>query len=224
MAPDVCQGQDGWLFLTGALATFYDRTSGPLADARLADWVKLIETRATRLERLGIQYVHMPAPEKLTIYDNKFNDPIVDWRLSPGLRLGEIIQRSPCAHVWLDVIRPLREARDRRPLFPKTDSHWNAEGAFIAYKHLCERIGLAPDFALLSRKSVDYHTIFDLGAKMTRRGPNGSSSTISPRIRVGDMPTRSRDISKPSRKRRWCSAPLTSPSRTSRPAPQKRSY
>jgi hypothetical protein len=102
---------------------------------------------------LGIQYVHMPAPEKLIIYDNKLSEPIVDWRLSP-------------LYAWARWFSPPRmrmcgssAARDQRPLFPKTDSHWNAEGAFIAYKSLCDRIGLVPDLTLLSRKRVDYHAV-----------------------------------------------------------------
>src|SRR5437899_100815 len=130
MSTDVYEGRDGWLFLTGALAASYDRASGQLPDMRLAEWVKLIESRAARLQHMGIQYVHMPAPEKLTIYDDKLREPIVDWTLSPALRLTELVQRSPYAHVWLDIVHPLRAARDQRQLFPKTDSHWNAEGAF----------------------------------------------------------------------------------------------
>jgi hypothetical protein len=45
--------------------------------------LRVIETRAARLEKLGIQYVQIPAPEKLTIYDDKLHAGIVDWRLSP---------------------------------------------------------------------------------------------------------------------------------------------
>ena len=168
MSADVYEGQDGWLFLTGAVATLYDRNGFPLSDARLSDWVARIEARAARLEKMGIRYVHMPAPEKLTIYDHRLRDPIVDWRLSPALRLGELLRRSPYAHVWLDLIHPLRAARDQGQLYAKTDSHWNAEGAFLAYRLLCERIGLVPDLDLLSRKYVEYHAVFDLGA---RRNP-----------------------------------------------------
>ncbi|HEU0149317.1 MAG TPA: hypothetical protein VFR21_20865, partial [Bradyrhizobium sp.] len=168
MSADVYEGQDGWLFLTGAVATLYDRNGFPLSDARLSDWVARIEARAARLEKMGIRYVHMPAPEKLTIYDHRLRDPIVDWRLSPALRLGELLRRSPYAHVWLDLIHPLRAARDQAQLYAKTDSHWNAEGAFLAYRLLCERIGLVPDLDLLSRKYVEYHAVFDLGA---RRNP-----------------------------------------------------
>jgi alginate O-acetyltransferase complex protein AlgJ len=113
------RGQDGWLFLTGLLATLYDRNAGGLPDAKLGELVKLIETRAKPLERMGIRYVHMPGPEKLTIYDNKLREQIVDWRLSPALRLGELVRHSPYAHVWLDIVQPLRAARDQRPLFRK---------------------------------------------------------------------------------------------------------
>jgi hypothetical protein len=167
MSTDVYEGHEGWLFLTGPLGTYYDRNAARLPDTKLRDWVTLIETRADRLAKMGIQYVHMPAPEKLTIYDNKLRDPIIDWRLSPALRLGEMLQRSPHAHVWLDLIHPLRDARHQGQLYARTDSHWNAEGAFQAYKILCARIGLVSDLDLLSGKYTDYHTVCDLGAKMS---------------------------------------------------------
>ena len=167
MSTDVHEGHDGWLFLTGTLATLYDRRAGGLPDTKLGEWVKLIETRSSRLEKMGIEYVHMPAPEKLTIYDNKLREPIVDWRLSPALRLGEMLRHSPYAHALLDIVGAVRAARDVRPLFPKTDSHWNADGAFIAYRELCGRIDLVPAVNLQSRKGVDYHAVLDLGARMS---------------------------------------------------------
>src|SRR4051812_31945166 len=44
----------------------YDRNAPRLPDAKLRKWVKLIEARAARLERRGIQYVHLVIPEKLS--------------------------------------------------------------------------------------------------------------------------------------------------------------
>jgi alginate O-acetyltransferase complex protein AlgJ len=163
MTADVYEPKDGWLFLAGGLAALDGNNASELPDAKLKDWIALIETRAERLDKMGIQYVYMPAPEKLTIYDNKLHDPGVNLWLCPALRLGQLLQRSRYAHVWLDIIPALRAARDERQLYGKTDSHWNAEGAFVAYKLLCERIGLIPDLDLLSRKYVDYHAAFDLG-------------------------------------------------------------
>jgi alginate O-acetyltransferase complex protein AlgJ len=166
MDVEVYPGQDGWLFLAGALAALYGRDAPLLPDAKLHDWVRLIESRAERFTKLGIQYVHMPAPEKLTIYGDKLDPPIVDWQLSPSLRLGELLQGSPRADVWLDIVPDLRRERDRAELYGKTDSHWNAEGAFVAYRSVCERIGLLPETDLLSRTYVDYNAVFDLGAKL----------------------------------------------------------
>lgn len=70
---------------------------------------------------MGIQYIHLNVPEKLTIYDHQLADPpIVDWRLSPAVKLQEMLQQSPHAHVWLDLVAPLRAARDGEPLYFKT--------------------------------------------------------------------------------------------------------
>jgi hypothetical protein len=54
MNSDVHEGKNGWLFLTGALATLYGRNSSSLPDAKLRQWVSLIETRAARLEQMVI--------------------------------------------------------------------------------------------------------------------------------------------------------------------------
>jgi alginate O-acetyltransferase complex protein AlgJ len=138
MSTDVHAGRDGWLFLIGGsnkVTTLYDRQSRLSSDAKLHHWVKLIEARARRLQGMGIQYIHLNVPEKLTIYDHQLADPpIVDWRLSPAVRLQEMLQQSPHAHVWLDLVAPLRAAR---------------EGCLVAYGLICERICIAPEPELL---------------------------------------------------------------------------
>jgi alginate O-acetyltransferase complex protein AlgJ len=166
----VYEGQDGWLFLTGgsnSIGALFDRDAPLLNDAKLQQWAELTKERARRLERMGIQFVHISIPEKLTVYDNKLHDPpIVDWRLSPAMRLGEMLQRSQYARVWLDVIGPLRAARDERQLYYKTDTHWTPEGCFLAYNLLCEKIGLYADPTLLTRPYREVESVLDLGLKM----------------------------------------------------------
>jgi hypothetical protein len=91
----IYEGWDGWLFLTGgsnSIGALYDRHAPLLDQAKLQQWLKLIEERAHRLKAMGIQYVHLNIPEKLTVYDNKLYDPpIVDWRLSPAADLRNVI-------------------------------------------------------------------------------------------------------------------------------------
>jgi hypothetical protein len=82
------------------------------------------------------------------------------------MRLRETLQHSRYAHVWLDLIEPLRAARDEEQLYYKTDTHWNPEGCFVAYKLLCERIGLRPNPALLTRPRREVESVLDLGLKM----------------------------------------------------------
>jgi hypothetical protein len=167
----VVEGEEGWLFLTGGsnvLGALYDRNSALLPDAKILQWAELIEARARRLQAISIQYVHINIPEKLTIYDNKLpHPPIVDWALSPAVRLGEMVQRQSHGHVWLDLVGPFRAARDRQELFYKTDSHWNGEGCFLAYTLLCEKLGVNIVPSLLTRRSSQVRAVLDLGSKFT---------------------------------------------------------
>lgn len=169
--PYVHVGRDGWLFLIGGtnrVAAQYARNSPVLPDTKLEQWAKLIEHRARRLEKMGVQYVHVSVPEKLTVYDNKLKEPpVVDWRLSPAVRLREMMQHSPHAGVWLDLIETLRAARDSDELYMKTDTHWTAAGCHVAYKLICEKIGIGSELDLLSRKYIDFSAFLDLGTKVT---------------------------------------------------------
>lgn len=170
MSAWVYEGQDGWLFLTGgsnSIGALYNRSAALLDEAKLQQWVKLIEHRAHRCEQMGIEYVHVNIPEKLTVYDNKLHDPpIVDWRLSPAMRLREMVQRSRYAGVWLDLVDPFRAARDETQLYYKTDTHWTPEGCFVGYNLLCAKIGIPPDLTLLTRPSREVDSVLDLGLKM----------------------------------------------------------
>src|SRR4051794_30417165 len=102
----VYKGRDGWLFLIGgsnSVSSVYDRSSVLAGDD--TKWADLIEQRARRFEAMGIQYVHINVPEKLTIYDDKLWDPpIVAWRLSPAVRLRGMLQRSSYGHVLVGLI------------------------------------------------------------------------------------------------------------------------
>jgi hypothetical protein len=170
LIPLVYEGKDGWLFLTGgsnSIGALYDREAAFLNEAKLRQWVELIEQRASRLERIGIEYVHVSVPEKLTIFDNKLHHPpIVDWRLSPAMRLHDMLQRSQYARVWLDLIGPFRVAREEGHLYYKTDTHWTPEGCFLAYKLLCEKLGIPPESTLLTRPRRDVESVLDLGMKI----------------------------------------------------------
>jgi hypothetical protein len=58
LSPWVYEGQDRWLFLIGgsnSIGALYDRDAPLLNEAKLRQWIELIENRAGRLERMGIE-------------------------------------------------------------------------------------------------------------------------------------------------------------------------
>src|SRR5947209_1901911 len=164
----ILRGKEDWLFLVGGsnvVATLYDRNSALVSDPQLMKWAELIESRARKLRSLGVQYVHVNVPEKLTIYENKLDDPpIIDWQLSPAIRLGEMVRHLP--DVWLDLVTPFRSGRDEKNLFLKTDSHWSLDGCFLCYRLICERLGIPVAPNLLDRTVHEMVGTGDLGLKL----------------------------------------------------------
>jgi alginate O-acetyltransferase complex protein AlgJ len=164
----ILRGKEDWLFLVGGsnvVATLYDRNSALVSDPQLMKWAELIESRARRLQSLGIQYVHINIPEKLTVYDNKLQEPpAIDWQLSPAVRLGEMVRHLP--NEWMDLVVPFRAGRDEKNLFLKTDSHWSLDGCFLCCRLLCERLGIPVSPNLLHRTVHELVGTGDLGLKL----------------------------------------------------------
>jgi len=171
MNPDklVHTGIEDWLFLTGGsnfVTTLYDRQEGHLPDSLLIKWRHLLERRERRCDNLGIHYVHITVPDKLTVYGHKQASPLVDPDLAPAIRLGDMMRISPSARCWVDLVQPMRAARDTVDLYWKTDTHWTPEGCILAYVTLCQQLGLEPNPDLNSAPSREFAARMDLGGKV----------------------------------------------------------
>jgi alginate O-acetyltransferase complex protein AlgJ len=166
--PDVHIGQDGWLFLVGGrnrAVNLYRRN--PFIWSRLRRWRRRIEERAARCERLGIAFVQTVAPEKLTILSHRAAEPLVDVALSPAVRLSALMARSPARSRYIDLVAPLRSAAEREDVYLRTDSHWNYQGCFIAYRWICQALRVAPREDLAERPFQVLEQALDLGNKLT---------------------------------------------------------
>ncbi len=165
----VHEGLDGWLFLTGGtnfVTTLYQREAGGLPDAMLRRWRDLILRRIERAEALGIRYVHMIVPEKLTIYGDKQGERLVDPELAPAIRLREMIAQTSAAKNYVDLVSPMLAAAAMQDLYWRTDTHWNVEGVLLAYGELCRALNLVPVEDLRERPSRQFETVMDLGGKL----------------------------------------------------------
>lgn len=165
----VHEGRDGWLFLVGGnndvLAQYRRSWRSWAHDWR---WRRVVVERADRCRRLGIRYLHVVVPEKLTIYDNLTKGLAVDVEASPAHRLRRWLAGSGAAGAYVDLVGPLRAQRDAQQLYFRTDSHWTHAGCYIAYEVLCRRLGVAPREDLrLDRTLPEKPLCGDLGDKLT---------------------------------------------------------
>ncbi|MGY2048097.1 alginate O-acetyltransferase AlgX-related protein [Methylobacterium sp. JK268] len=165
----VHEGRDGWLFLVGGnndvLAQYRRSWRTWLHDWR---WRRVVVGRADRCRRLGIRYLHLVVPEKLTVYDTLTDGLAVDLAAAPALRLGRWLRGSGAAGAHVDLVAPLRARRDEAELYFRTDTHWTHAGCFVAYEALCRRLGAVPREDLRADRLLPERPLCgDLGDKLT---------------------------------------------------------
>jgi len=164
--PNVHVGHDGWLFLVDGSNSVIDLYKNKSTfDAALASqWVDLLRRRHDRFQARGIEYVHLAAPEKLTVLHQFYDGDIENIDGSPILQLaarhaGDV----PCL---LNVVPYLARNIDNYPIYWKTDTHWSAWGCYLAYQQLCARLGLPTNTKILDYPHSDVDITMDLGARL----------------------------------------------------------
>lgn len=165
-ANTVEQGRDGWLFLVGGTNSVIDLYDTPSSfnDDMAERWVRLLQDRHDCFQARGIEYLHLGAPEKLTVLSQHYLGTLPDIDGSPIMQLAQHHgHRVPCL---LNVVPYLRRQSDEYPIYWKTDTHWSAWGSFLAYQQLCARLGLPTRTDLLSYPHHEGEIAMDLGAKM----------------------------------------------------------
>ena len=91
------------------------------------------------LKGRGITLIVAVIPNKETIYSNKVPGGIK--KLNDRSRLDLFLElfNEPDSPIVLDLRPPLKQARDDHQLYYKTDTHWNAYGAYVAYREILNR-------------------------------------------------------------------------------------
>lgn len=140
--PDVVEGREGWLYLSHN--SMLDDLKGRLGFSdpeKKAFWNYLLTKEAWFDER-NIAYIFLVAPNKQSIYPEYLPSYFLS---SPKpSRLDELLSTRPVhgGTSLLDVRSALRLEKLNSRLYNKSDSHWNAQGAYLAYLAIMKRTQL----------------------------------------------------------------------------------
>ncbi len=153
----VLTGQEGWLYYTGDRMIEEYIGATLFTDAQLREWQRVLEVRRDALARRGIQYLFVIAPNKQTIYP----EHLPNWLQRSGAttKLDQFV-----AHMGTHSTVPILNLRDSllrakswQRVYPRTDTHWNDCGAFIATQQIIEK--LAEKFPDLKPHSPDAYKL-----------------------------------------------------------------
>ena len=136
----VVVGSEGWLFLASD-ATMRDyQRSRPLTENELESWKQALHARRDWFAERGIEYLLVIAPNKGEIYSEylpRALKPLTDVR-----RLDQIVEYcgGEDGVEIVDLSKPLLAMKSRHQLYHKTDTHWNALGAFAGYQAIMRTV------------------------------------------------------------------------------------
>ena len=164
------KGRDGFLFHRDHDALDQLTANLVLRRRQIDVWIAALEGRLTWCAEHGSVMRFLIIPEKHVVYDGKLPRFI---HVSPQRAAMQLLAavEGDLSNKTFYPVEALRAASRVKPTFFKTDTHWNAYGAFVAYQALMD--SLRPEIALetvgegeLVWKERPY--VGDLGVRFTR--------------------------------------------------------
>ena len=133
-------GKDDWSFLTkaGIITDFLGQN--PLTEHELEFWKEVLEQRQQWLQKRGIRYLFIIAPNKATIYPEMLPDHIQ--RNRGRSRMDQLMEylSDHSTVEFIDLREPLWRAKPTGLLYHQKDSHWTDRGAFLVYQEICRKL------------------------------------------------------------------------------------
>jgi len=142
----VVVGREQWLFVGHETEKVdelrYFLGLNLMADKEMARWLRVLSARRRWLEKMGIAYLLVIAPNKSSIYPEYM--PAIYPR-GQRTRLdqlsGFMARRSP-DFPMLDLRPAMKSGKKRQVLYWTTDSHWNDFGRNLAYREIVARLAV----------------------------------------------------------------------------------
>ena len=160
-------GKDGYLFYNKKGHEIYESYSNTntVEEKKLNTALNNQINLKRKLKEKGIQYVVGYFPNKHTIYNEKL--PLsMKKQIKDSISLADQVSSyfSDNEFPFVDVKENLLAKKNTLQLYHKFDTHWNAYGAYLAYKSICEQT-----FDELGIEYFD-ESYFEISYKKTKNG------------------------------------------------------
>ena len=140
-------GRDGWLFLadTDVVESYLGRK--PFRSNEAAAWLNAAQNIQAQVARRGGEFTVLITPQKASIYGEFLPDYL---NVAPTPSRASVLENAASTYglSFLNAIPRLLSAKDSGQLFYKTDTHWNALGAYEGYLALMAQLraqGIEPE-------------------------------------------------------------------------------
>ena len=157
--PIVLAGDDGWLYYSGEMNIDDYQNAYPISEEELLTMYMNLESMNRSLSARGRKLIVVIAPSRETIYPEWL--PPYTEKVGTADRLDQFMgfmNKMDSDVTILDLRDELTAAKHEYPLlYFKMDTHWNQQGAFLAYQEICKTIQADPDFSdFVCKNKEDY--------------------------------------------------------------------
>lgn len=131
----VLLGRDGWWYYADDGAMDDIVSAAPMSEAALGRWAQTLDDNRAWLAERGIPYLFVLAPDKHAVYPEFLPStvhPLGPWR-------GDQFAREMTQRTHVDVVHLKDRLLAQKPIertYHRTDTHWNARGAWLAYQEI----------------------------------------------------------------------------------------
>ncbi len=136
----VLVGKQGWLYQGGGVHIRDVRNAWPYGPGELAQWARVLSAKHDWLAARGIDYLFVIAPNKPVTYPEFL--PAAINRVGAQSRAEQLVAYL-ATHTdvpVLDLSPVLQRAKSEMRTYHKTDTHWNAFGAYQGYRALIQHL------------------------------------------------------------------------------------
>lgn len=134
----VALGKHEWLFYADDNAVDDYTNASLMSEWEIANWREEIVRARNWCRAHGVAYVFTVAPDKHAIYLEEF--PASVHQMQPTTRMDQLLNGVSDTGAAIDLRPALWDAKQRERIYHRTDTHWNARGAFAAYQQIIQAV------------------------------------------------------------------------------------